>query len=265
MTLRRTLAPLALVVLSLATQACAGTRASVASAGSERARPKVTKGEATSRDDAATNENEGEAAGEAIAKAPALGRAVGDFIVYEFTGSFRKAKATLTERVIARTETTVSVLVTLTEAEGEGAARAAKAKGAKSESLRVTFAEKNGARGDVLEVSRADGEVFSAAEVADYEALVAKVTLAADDNEALLGEEESERTIAGEALACRTASYRVRLGKKIATLRTIETRDVAWGDVGGEITDDKGVVLFKADVVKLGRETPHVGLAALSR
>lgn len=263
MTLRRTLTPLAVFLVALATQACAGARTEVAapSADAKGSAPKSAK--ASGKDAAAPVSSEADEA-EAIVKAPTLGRAVGDYIVYEFSGSFRKAKATLTERVVARTDATVSVLVTLSEAAAEAPAKGKAAKaGPKTETLRVTFAEKNGARGEVLEVSRADGEGFTAAELGDYDALVAKVTLTADDNEALLGEEESERTIAGEALACRTASYRVRVGKKIATLRTIETRDVAWGDVGGEITDEKGAVLFRAEVVKLGREAPAEGLAAL--
>jgi len=51
----------------------------------------------------------------------------------------------------------------------------------------------------------------------------------------------------------RQTSYRVRLGKRQATLRTVESAGFAWGDVGGDITAD-GKVLYRAEVVEAGHD-----------
>ncbi len=59
----------------------------------------------------------------------------------------------------------------------------------------------------------------------------------------------------------RKTSYRVRVGKKKATLRTVESEGFAWGDLGGEITAGNGKVLYRAEVVELGHSDGAKGTA----
>ena len=116
--------------------------------------------------------------GETAATGPAVvARMPGDFVVYRFTGSFRRAPLTLTEKVVARS----GDLLTIDFAAQEGDAR---------EELRVKFDEASPSRNEVVSVARLVGGVEKAATVEAYEALMARTTLTADQNEAVLGTEE---------------------------------------------------------------------------
>ncbi|HLM74412.1 MAG TPA: hypothetical protein VK459_17020, partial [Polyangiaceae bacterium] len=73
------------------------------------------------------------------AKAPA--RAVGDFIVHRFSGSFRDAPLTLTQRIIAREGDVLVIDMTLEE-------------GSSRRTLRVRMDDSPEKRGEVVRVSR---------------------------------------------------------------------------------------------------------------
>jgi hypothetical protein len=175
-------------------------------------------------------------------------RMPGDFIVYRFSGSFRKTALTLSERVIARNGARLTVDIT---ADDDGT----------KQELRVIFDESHGATNEVVSVSRLVGGVAKPATIELYEALMASTVLAADENEALLGKEELTLDLGGAPLPCRKTSYRVRVGKKHATLRTLESDGFAWGDVGGEITTASGKTLYRAEIVELGHTDPAKGSA----
>lgn len=166
-------------------------------------------------------------------------RKAGDFIVYRFSGSFRKAPLTLTERVVERRGSLLTVDI-VAEA------------GETKRQLRVKIDESSAAKNDVVEVSVIENGTETPAGIDAYEALLAETSLAADENEAMLGAEDAMLDVGGAPLPVRKTSYRVRVGKKQATLRTVESEGFAWGDLGGEITAGNGKVLYRAEVVELG-------------
>src|SRR6185369_17140324 len=114
------------------------------------------------------------------AKAPAAtpaattARKVGDFVVYRFSGTFRRTPLTLTERVVARQGSILTIDITADD-------------GKKHDELRVRIDESFGAHAEVKSVAKLDGGVEKPASMDVYEALMARTALAADENEAALG------------------------------------------------------------------------------
>lgn len=192
---------------------------------------------------------EADAAPEADAPAEAApARKPGDYVAYRFSGSFRKTPLTLTQRVVARDGDAVVVDVTL---EGDG----------EREALRVRLGDAAATRGEVLGVTRLDGGRERPATAADYEKLMAKTTLAADANEAVLATEDVTVEVGGAPVACQKTSFRVRVGSRAATLWTLESAAFAWGDLGGEIRAEDGRVLYKAEIVDAGHGAAPDGAA----
>jgi hypothetical protein len=93
---------------------------------------------------------------------------------------------------------------------------------------------------------------------------MARTTLVADSNEAVVGSEDVTVEVGGASLAAKQTTYRVRVGKHKATLRTLESAVFPWGDVGGEITAANGKVLYKAEVVEAGHDDATAAAAALA-
>jgi hypothetical protein len=186
------------------------------------------------------------------AAAPAAGaRLPGDFVVYRFTGTFRRAPLTLTERVVARKGAILVVDFTASE-------------GTSKHELRVRIDESSPTRNEVVSVARLEHGVEKPATIEAYEALMARTALAADSNDALVGTEEVTVDVAGAAIPARKTTYRVRVGKREATMRTFESTTFAWGDVGGEITTANGKVLYRAEVVEAGHDDAAATAAALA-
>lgn len=186
-----------------------------------------------------------------VAAPGASARMPGDFVVYRFTGSFRKAPLTLTQRVVARQGAVLTIDFTATE-------------GADWQELRVRIDEASPTRNEVVGVARLERGVEKPATVEAYEALMARTALAADSNDALVGTEEVTVDVGGAALPAKKTTYRVRLGKHQATLATIESPTFVWGDVGGEITAANGKVLYRAEVVEAGHVEAAAPAAALT-
>lgn len=199
-------------------------------------------------DDAAEAEEGLESA--EVAQDAAAPRQPGDYVAYRFTGSFQKKPITLTQRIVAREGSALVVDVTV-------------AQGDRSEALRVRMSDDPERRGEILAVARLDAQgAEQAAPLAAYEELMARTTLAADANEAELGTEDVQVEVGGQALACHRTSYRVRIGGKGATMRTIQSAQFAWGDLGGEITAEDGSVLYRAEVIEAGRAGAQPAVAA---
>ena len=197
--------------------------------------------------DAAKDEAAKDVGGETAAPATAA-REPGDFVVYRFTGSFRKAPLTLTEKVVARQD----AILTIDFAAQEGDAK---------EELRVKFDEASPSHNEVVSVARLAGGVEKPATVEAYEALMARTTLTADQNEAVIGTEDVTVDIGGSSVSAKRTTFRVRVGKQQATLKTLESSGFAWGDVGGEITA-KGKVLYRAEVIEAGHDDGAAKAAA---
>ncbi len=130
--------------------------------------------------------------------------------------------------------------------------------------LRVRIDEASATHNEVLSVARLAHGVEKPAGVEAYEAMMARTALAADSNDALLGAEEVTVEVGGAALAAKKTTYRVRVGKREATLSTIESPAFAWGDVGGEIVTAKGKVLYRAEVVEAGHDDGAARAAAMA-
>lgn len=190
---------------------------------------------------------------DALSAAPAAqARQPGDFVVYRFSGAFRKTPLTLTEKVVAREGAVVTIDLTLKDGDA-------------SEALRVKIDEASPSRQEILSVARLEGGVEKPATVAAYEALMSRTTLTADQNEALVGTEDVTVDVGGAQVPAKRTTYKVRVGKQQATLSTLESAVFVWGDVGGEIIGARGKVLYKAEVVEAGRDGAAQAAAALTK
>ncbi len=166
-------------------------------------------------------------------------REVGDYVVYRFSGSYQSAPVTLTERVVAREKDTLVLDFILEE-------------GKTQNELRVRLSDAPGTRGDVLSVSRIEKGKLVPVEIAEYEALMAKTMVVADENEASLGSEHVVAVMGKEMLPAERTSFRVKIGDKKATLTTVVSTKFPWGDLSGEIAADDGSVIYRAEVVNVG-------------
>jgi hypothetical protein len=158
-------------------------------------------------------------------------------VIYRFSGSFRKAAPLmLTERVLGRDGSVLTLEVVLDD-------------GTTKETLHLRKETTAGSAEEVLDVTRLEAGVEHAATASVYEAMMAKTILTADENEERLGTEAATVMVGKSALPCRKTTYRVRVGKREATMSTVESDAFLWGDVGGEITTPDGQVLYRVEVV----------------
>jgi hypothetical protein len=174
-------------------------------------------------------------------------RNAGDYVVYRFSGSFRSAPLTLTERVVS----TGPIEIVLDYVLEEGNAR---------EELRVRFKNDPSGQGEVLGVARVKEGVETAADLDAYDHLMAKTILTADENEEVLGANPLKVDIAGKSIACEETRYRVRVGSKEAILKTVASEKFPWRDIAGEIMTIEGDTIYRAEIVDMGdaQSTPQV-------
>jgi hypothetical protein len=170
-------------------------------------------------------------------------REVGDYVVYRFSGSFQKGPVTLTERVVARDKEALVLDVVLEE-------------GGKKHEMRVRTSQAPENRGETLSVARIEKGAEVPMSVADYEDLMSRTMLVADSNEAELDSEDVTVALGDTKLPARKTSFRVKVGGKTATLRTVVSEKFPWGDVAGEIAAEDGDVLYRAEVVTVGHKGP---------
>jgi hypothetical protein len=176
-------------------------------------------------------------------------RAPGDYVVYRFSGSFRKMPAQLTERVVAREGGLFVIDYTLVEGKNE-------------QTLRVHLNAGVGAWTEVLEVETIVKGVAQPALAKDFDAMMSKTILSVDDNEATTAVEEVTMDLGGKSLVCEKTSYKVKVGKDAATMVVTQSKDFAWGDVAAEIVSTSGTVLYRAEVLEMGKDAaaPKSGL-----
>ncbi|XXX74262.1 hypothetical protein WMF30_42120 [Sorangium sp. So ce134] len=184
-----------------------------------------------------------------VAEEAAPARAPGDYVAYRFSGSFRKTPLLLTQRIVAREGDVLVVDVTLEE-------------GKETEALRVRMSDAPSRRGEILSAAWIDDGAERPATLSAYDAMMAKTSLAADENEEVLGTETVNVEVGGASIACQKTSFRVRIGKTKATMRTLQSDDFAWGDVGGEITAEDGRVLYRAELIDRGHARPSASAVA---
>ncbi len=182
---------------------------------------------------------------------PALSRKAGDYIVFQYSGSFRKTPLTLTERVVAKEGTVLVIDFTLTE-------------GKKEETLRVRMDFAPGGRGEIFDIARMDKGVEKPASKDAYDAMMAKTIVVADANEEDLGTEDVNVEVSGKSINAKKTSYRVVVGKSSATMSITAADGFAWGDLGGEIKTKDGALLYRAQLVDMG-SAPATGDTVIAK
>jgi hypothetical protein len=166
-------------------------------------------------------------------------RQPGDFVVYRFTGSYRKEPVTLTQRVIDRSFDTLLVDVTIED-------------GKKTKRLRLRIDDTVKSGGELLSVAELDGNVQRPFGVPAFEKLMGELVLGADENQGMIDSRPITVHLPNGEIACTRTSYKVKVGKREAVMRTVAAEKFAWGDVGGEITTLDGKVLYKAEIIDIG-------------
>jgi hypothetical protein len=116
-----------------------------------------------------------------------------------------------------------------------------------------------------LSAALVDGGVEGAVPTDAYDALLARTVIVADRNDGLLGSEDATIDVDGKSIRGTRKTYRVNVGKRGATMSTLETSGFTWGDVGGEIRADDGALLYKAEVVHAGNGAERAQLVARSK
>lgn len=167
-------------------------------------------------------------------------RDVGDFIVYRFTGKIQKNPTTLTKRIIGRNDDVLDVDVIVEQ-------------GRKKEKFRVRMSDAPTNRDAILSAARIEGERLVLISVDKFRQLMAKTIFVADENEGLLQSEPVTATVGQEALAASRNTYRVRIGKKHAILRSTTSAEFGWSDIEGEIISAKGDLLYRSEIIHVGR------------
>jgi len=176
-------------------------------------------------------------------------RRVGDYHVYQYTGSFAKEPLTLTEQVVGKEGETFVVDFVLEEGESMTA-------------LRVRMQ----GDGEVLSVRRVTDDGDVPATLADYDAMMKRTELLPDTNDQVLGTDHTTCLVGDEQIDCDMTTYQVTLGGKQAKLMITKSARVPGRDIGGDIVAEDGKVLYSARLVERGNEPPVTeSLARLDR
>lgn len=167
-------------------------------------------------------------------------RRVGDYVTYSFSGGYRKSPLRLTQTVVSRATDSITIDYAFTESNT-------------TDTLRVTASTAKKSRGRIASVERvlADGKIADAT-AADFDAKMAGTAAIADENEALVDERNTTVRVGTADVTAKQSVYKVRLGKKSATLETMTSEGFAWGDLGGKITTSDGKIFFQAELVDAG-------------
>jgi hypothetical protein len=173
---------------------------------------------------------------------------VGDYLVRVFTLPSR-ARVTVTERVIAVKAS--SVVLEITREEGH-----------KLHTIRVELDDTPERRGEVVSASVMRNGAEVAMGRAVYDAILGGTAFAADENEGQVDSGSTTIDVHGHPVDCTATSFRVKVRGKEATMRTIELANSPWGEVAAEVKTAKGAVLYRAEVVDVGRE--EIRTAAVS-
>jgi hypothetical protein len=157
---------------------------------------------------------------------------IGDRTVHRFSGSFSKTALILTQEVVARAGSLIMVDYVLEDGET-------------TTKLRVTH---DVGSDRVLRVRELRGKKELPSTAAAFEKLMARTSFAPDDNEAELAKEKGTCLVGSESIECEKTAYRVKVGDKTATFSVARSRDGR--DVSGEISDEAGGIIYKAELIE---------------
>ncbi len=166
-------------------------------------------------------------------------RQVGDYHVYQYTGSFAKQPLTLTEQVVGKDGD--ALLVDFVLEEGE-----------RMTALRVRMRED----GEVMAVRRITDDGDVPATFGDYDAMMKRTELLPDTNDEMVATDHTSCLVGDEQVDCDMTTYMVTLSGKHAKLMITKSPRVPGRDIGGDIVADDGKVLYSARLVERGNEPP---------
>jgi hypothetical protein len=164
----------------------------------------------------------------------------GDYVVYRFSGAFRKAPLTLTQRVLEASGARTRVELAFDD-------------GKTKRVVRARYDRTPGAARELVDAARVapDGAEHPM-KSEELDLLMAETALAVDANEGAIGTERVTIVVAGRPIACEKTTFRVTVGKRKAVMSALKSDAFAWGDVGGEIKTDDGKLLYRAEVIDAG-------------
>jgi hypothetical protein len=191
--------------------------------------------------EASTDETADSASEPTAETAPAV-RKLGDYHVYQYSGTFSKEPISLTEQVVAEEEGHVLVVDFVLQ------------EGNQMSALRVRM------RGDeeILKVSRMteNGEVDATKE--DYDAMMKRTAFVPDSNDQALGTEHTSCMVGNEQVDCDVTTYQVTIGRRQAKLSITTSAQVPGRDIGGDVVAKDGKVIYSARLVERGNQPPVV-------
>jgi hypothetical protein len=176
-------------------------------------------------------------------------RKVGDFWVHRISGSFSEQPLLLVERVVAIDENTSTVEYTLEDFDGKTA-------------FLVT---REASTDQIISVMRIVDGKAEPASIADFDGLIAKTTFVPDSNEGYVDRTLGTCLVGPSELDCETKSYRVMVGDREASLDITRSDKYPGRDIGGEITSADGEVIYRAELLEAGHETPAEPSVASAR
>jgi len=77
-----------------------------------------------------------------------------------------------------------------------------------------------------------------------------------DQAKTLLGSARSSVDVNGTVIECEKTAYRVQIGEELAYMTVMQSPSFVWGDVGGEIRDGHGELLYKAEIILVSGAFP---------
>jgi len=178
-----------------------------------------------------------------------LPRMPGDFIVYRFSGTHLEQPVILTQRVIDRKASTLIIDQVIDD-------------GNEPVHLRLRIRDDSAGHNEIVSVARVANGVQLPFGTATYEALMDEVLPPVERTERLLGSARASVDVNGNVIDCQKSAYRVRVGGAPAYLTVMQSPSFAWGDVGGEIRDGHGQLLYKAEVILVSGAIPLPARAA---
>jgi hypothetical protein len=168
----------------------------------------------------------------------------GDFVVYRFSGDFRKTPLLLTQRVVEASDTALVVDATFDD-------------GKNKRVVRARYIHVPGTSHELVGVWRIDASgAEKALSIAEFDKMMSETMLAADDNEGAIGSEHVAVAVGARTIDCTRTSYKVVVGNRAATMSTLTSEATPWGDVGGEIKAEDGKVLYRAEMIDTGGGGP---------
>jgi len=165
-------------------------------------------------------------------------RTPGDYVVFRFSGERDKHPLLLTERLVAQQDDLTVIDYTVDD-------------GTTRKTMRARMVGP-GTEQRVASAALMDGDLEGPVPAAAVDAFLAKTLPAIDANG---GAERSERTslrLGARTLDCTRTTYKVKVGKRDATMSVVASDAFAWGDVGGEIRSMDGTLIYKAELVAEG-------------